>query len=299
MATAIRPGFKITTVLILFIFAALALPFTPAEAATYSTGFKTDTIEITTPNTDGMTTTGLMTVAGKSSLDEVWFCVRGPGGELATYPGPVTDGAFSVDIWLRFGAGTYTVWAGDNPTRFDGKIRFLVENSEAKDTRTVAPSAWVDSDNPEVKLLAESLVSRSANELDKLRAIHGWVTRNVAYDYSIYQSGENRMATASETIIMGNGICRDYAFVVAALARAAGLEAKVVYGQVAGTDGWEPQLHAWNEVLADGRWVSLDATWDAGYIRDNQFVAAPSTKYFDPDAKVFAKTHQVSSYTLH
>ncbi len=32
------------------------------------------------------------------------------------------------------------------------------------------------------------------------------------------------------------------------------------------------EYHAWNEVLIDNNWISLDATWDAGYINNGQFV---------------------------
>jgi len=40
---------------------------------------------------------------------------------------------FSIDINLRFGAGKYTIWAGDNQKRFDGKIRFIVNSEAAED----------------------------------------------------------------------------------------------------------------------------------------------------------------------
>lgn len=154
----------------------------PAEGA-YSIGFESERIEITSSDTSGLAYDQVFTVAGRSSLDQVWFCVRGPGGELATCPADVSGGTFRTDIHLRFGPGTYTVWAGDNPTRFDGIIRFEVINRQQGDVRYLTPSAYVDSDHPDVVQLAGSLVQPTMGELEKLGVIYGWVTGNLSYDY--------------------------------------------------------------------------------------------------------------------
>jgi hypothetical protein len=267
--------------------------------ASYSTGFKSPVIEITAPGSSGLAYDGIIKVQGKSGLNKVWFCLRGPSGELVTYSADVSGGNFELDLPLRFGQGRYTVWAGDNSKKFDGKIRFEVENRQQQDTRYTAPSAYVDSEHPDVVSLAAKIAPPEMSDMEKLQAIHGWVTRNISYDYQLYLSGENRLVTASQTIKDKQGTCRDYAFVVAALARAAGLPARVVYGQAGNQEGWASQLHAWNEVYAGGRWVSLDTTWDAGYIKDNNFVARAATKFFNPEEKTFAKTHLASNLTLH
>lgn len=265
----------------------------------YSVGFKSPAIEIIAPGTSGLSFDGTLPVQGKSSLDKVWFCLRGPGGELVTYSADVSGGNFQLDLPLRFGQGKYTVWAGDNNKNFDGKIRFEVENRQQQDTRYTAPSAYVDSEHPAVVSLAAKLAPPEMSDIEKLEAIHGWVTQNISYDYQLFLSGENRLTSASQTLKDKQGICRDYAFVVAALARAAGLPARVVYGQAGNQEGWAPQLHAWNEVYADGRWVSLDTTWDAGYIKDSNFVARATTRFFNPEEQTFAKTHLASNRTLH
>lgn len=279
--------------------AALPKAAEAAEAAAYTVSLKSPVIEVTSPEASGLTAEGALTVAGKSSLDEVWFCVRAPGGELVTYPASVIEGGFSLDLRFRFGPGAYTVWAGDNPTYFDGRIRFLAVNTGESNGRYLTASAWVDSEHPGIYGLAHVLAGGKTSDLEKVRAIHQWTTRNIAYDYAAYLAGTSQLTKASDTIWTKAGMCRDYAFVVAALARAMGLKARVVYGQVTGTNGRPPQYHAWNEVFADGRWVSLDATWDAGYVWNGKFVAAPTTIFFDPDPQIFVQTHWVSSYALH
>lgn len=61
----------------------------------------------------------------------------------------------------------------------------------------------------------------------------------------------------------GAGECTDYADLFTTLARAAGLPARTVYG-LAYQDGGRPAFlfHAWNEVYRDGRWQSVDPTWN-------------------------------------
>jgi hypothetical protein len=99
--------------------------------------------------------------------------LKGPGGRAGNLPRPRPRMAVSkVNVSLRFGKGTYTVWAGDNPRRFDGKIRFEVKNTSAEDTRYLAPSAYVDSDHEDIKALAEDLIGPGMTEIEKIQAIH-------------------------------------------------------------------------------------------------------------------------------
>lgn len=59
--------------------------------------------------------------------------------------------------------------------------------------------------------------------------------------------------------------------------------------------GDETELHAWNQVWVDGRWLTFDATWNAGHIRDGRFVPKLSHDYFDLPEEVFARTHRAGT----
>lgn len=270
----------------------------PVAKASYSVGFTTNTIKVLSPATSGQEYNDMVNISGTSSLNEVWFALRGPDGELIVYPAGVVNGQFSLDIHLRFGEGKYTIWAGNDRSYFDGTIRFEVI-SQSSSNRYASPSAYVDSDNADIIKLTNSLVEPEISDMNKLKAINNWVTANISYDYNAYLNGENKIVKASETIKTGKGICRDYSFVVAALSRVAGMETRIVYGETVTQDGWDPQPHAWNEVKVDDRWVVVDATWNAGYISENNFVASQTTKYFDPDPNVFAQTHRASQVTYY
>jgi len=268
-----------------------------AADAAYSVGFKSAAIEITSPSRNLTELSGDLTVTGKTDLQQLWLAVRGPGGEIETYLVDPEEGSFTRTISLRFGQGIYTIWAGDNPRKFDGTVRFQVINKAGEDNRYLAPSAYIDSADQDIVKLAAAVTAGSKTSAEKARAIHDWVAANIGYDTGRLASKDLSLSPASSTLEARQGVCSGYAFLTAALARAAGLEARVVYGQ-AGSDSWERQFHAWNEIKVDGRWVPMDTTWDAGYVKDGKFVRKTGDRYYD-NAELFAKTYLVDSYAVY
>lgn len=289
---------KIAVFILVFFLLITSSSFT--AQAKYKISYKSAIIEITRVEQDVLESEGMVSVAGKTNLPKVWFCVRGPAKQVVTYPVEVKDGKFSLEIWLRFGTGTYTFWAGDNPNSFDGEIRFELENSYEEDITYLAPSAYIDSTNPEIIKLIGFLLKPSMTEQEKIKSIYDWVIENISYDNQAYLKGRNVLNRASEVLKTKSGLCRDYAFLIAALARAARLQARVVYGSTEENGNWTPVQHAWNEVCVDGEWIVLDPTWGAGYLsKDGKFVNSPTDKYFVPDLADFSKTHLVTSVTYH
>jgi hypothetical protein len=134
------------------------------------------------------------------------------------------------------------------------------------------------------ELAKAALAITEGHESDeaKARALYEWVGTRIAYDHekvrAYEERGEWRDQTPADTFRTRKGVCIDYARLYAAMARAAGLEARVVTGL--GFDGrgsYGP--HAWNEVYLreKGVWVPLDPTW------------AQAGDWFNPPN--FAETH--------
>lgn len=72
-----------------------------------------------------------------------------------------------------------------------------------------------------------------------------------------YKSGvTNIHTTAQEALEMKCGVCQDYAHVMIAVCRAAGLPARYVAGILKGTG----ESHAWVEIYQDGMWIGIDPT---------------------------------------
>mgnify|MGYP000863909293 CR=1 FL=1 len=270
-----------------------------AWAAGYRVSFSNSDITITSPSANLVQCNGVLSISGTSKLSTVYFAVRGPNQELTGYKADVVNGAFAIDINLRYGKGEYTVWAGSHPQKFDGSIRFLVENIEKQDNRNTAPSYYVDSDNPVIQEFAKTLAPSGLSDMEKLRNIHKWVTTNIKYDCRYHESGRENLEKASYILKKGDGVCSHYAILTAALCRAAGLPARIINGPASPSDSTPPVNHAWNEVLINGQWVPVDTCWDAGYTKDNAFVPAQSTRFLAPSKAVFAKTHTASVVTLH
>lgn len=276
----------------------LTLTSGKAEAA-YSIGFQTDTVQITSPSVSGAQYDRSFKIEGTSTLRSIWICLRGPAGEITTYPISVYDGKFSKEIWLRFGAGTYTVWVGDNNKKFDGRIRFEIQNTSTEDYFNLTPSGYVNCDNTAVIKLATALTNDNMTDMQKVKAIHSWVTKNIKYDTDAYYSGKIGLYSATDVINRKVGTCRDYSFAFAALARAAGVETRVVYGDAWSSSQKKYEKHAWNEANVDGEWINIDTTWDAGYIRNSKFVVASTSKYLGMSEATFNKTHKETSVTLY
>ena len=207
---------KITARLLPSILAALAIMAVlaaPTLAAAYSIAFSSSAIQVTSPSVNNAVCDKTLSIEGTSTLSKVWICLRGPNGEVAAYPAEVRNGRFCEEIWLRFGTGKYTVWAGDNEKRFDGKIRFEIENSSQEDYRNLAPSAHVNSDDQVIQRIADSIITEKMSDKEKAQAIHNWVTNNIAYDTTAYFSGNVGLNSATDIIASKKGLCRDYPFV--------------------------------------------------------------------------------------
>ena len=90
------------------------------------------------------------------------------------------------------------------------------------------------------------------NALDKAKILCAKV-----YEHFTYAPGEtNVMTTAGEAFVAGKGVCQDYAHVLIALCRMAGMPARYVSGLFVG----EGASHAWAEVWMDGLWYGIDPT---------------------------------------
>ena len=73
-----------------------------------------------------------------------------------------------------------------------------------------------------------------------------------------YEQASTVETTALDTYVERTGICRDYAHLMIALARAAGVPARFVSSYAWQLD--PPDFHAVAEVWLDGRWHLVDAT---------------------------------------
>ena len=201
---------------------------------------------------------------------------------------------------------------------FDGKDFKKVEfspslaydgNKQAWNTKR-EPSSYLEatsriqSEESSIVEKADSLFEMDMSDYEKLVAIHDWVTTNIAYDAHYIATGERVPQDAVTVLEQEVGVCAGYANIMAALLRSQGIPARYVSGYALGSHdsglGWENEGlyghsvgHAWNEVYIDGEWITVDATWNAGYIdsRSGEFVFDQNFRYFAPSLEFFSRSH--------
>ena len=114
------------------------------------------------------------------------------------------------------------------------------------------PSRYCPSDR--LSGFAGSRFGREPSALDKVRAISAYVNLHIRY-----VSGVSTGTTdAVDTLVSGQGVCRDFAHLVAALCRAVDVPARVTGVYAPGLSPMD--LHAVVEADIDGRWQVWDAT---------------------------------------
>lgn len=119
----------------------------------------------------------------------------------------------------------------------------------------------------EIEQAALYITKDAQTKEDKARRLYDWLGTRIAYDYDKARNYEEqgiwKEQTPPDTFDTRKGVCIDIARLYAVMARAAGLEVRVVTGMGAdGRGGFGP--HAWNEVsIGDGEagFIPLDATW--------------------------------------
>ena len=114
----------------------------------------------------------------------------------------------------------------------------------------LAPTPFVQSDHDKIRELARQIVSGDREPLSKAVKLVDWVHQNI----------EKRpvlsLPDALSTLENRMGDCNEHAVLLAALARAAGIPAKIEAGMVYLNGRF--YYHAWN-LLHLGKWVTADA----------------------------------------
>ena len=169
-----------------------------------------------------------------------------------------------------------------------------------------APFSWPSSDTklspvvttmpPEAEGSPASIggyiAQHEPSQAGRARAVHDWVADRIAYDGPSYRAGLYPPQDADSVLKKRVGVCAGYARLFAAVAKAAGLEARYVVGTVRGSDMRpDGESHAWNAVKIDGTWTLIDTTWDAGYLEGATFVKRYKVVYFGTPFEVFRVDH--------
>ena len=116
----------------------------------------------------------------------------------------------------------------------------------------LASTALIQANDPKIRAVSRDIVKGRNGDWDKAVAIADWVYQNLAKQMTV------SLPSAVEVLQSRRGDCNEHATLFAALARAAGVPAKLCLGVVY-LDG-RFYYHAWNSVWC-GQWIEVDPTF--------------------------------------
>jgi len=127
----------------------------------------------------------------------------------------------------------------------------------------LAPEPFIESDHPDITKRAQAIVSSDDPSFKKSKKLVNWVFKNI--EKRPVLSIPDALSTLKNRI----GDCNEHAVLLAALARSAGIPAKIESGLVYLRGRF--YYHAWN-LLYVGKWITADAVFgqmpaDATHIR--------------------------------
>ena len=136
------------------------------------------------------------------------------------------------------------------------------------------PTYFIDCDSPSIRLITKEITA--SHLWDKARSLFYFVRDTVTYTpYSPFYLPEHY--PASTTLERGEGFCVQKAILLAALARASGIPARLVFADI--KNHLVPQklwkmmktnafaFHGYNELYLEGEWIKVTPTFDQDMCR--------------------------------
>lgn len=143
------------------------------------------------------------------------------------------------------------------------------------------PSSTIDSDNESIRQKSADLTAGKETTEDKAKSLFYWVRDDIKYDplvpLEIFEDYR-----ASKTLKRGEGFCVEKAAVLAALARAVGIPARLHYAdirnylvserlrEVMGTNLFS--YHGYTELYIGGKWTKATPAFDLKMCQANRII---------------------------
>ena len=125
---------------------------------------------------------------------------------------------------------------------------------EALRTRYLQPSIAVQSNDPSIRRLADSIVGGSTSTEDRISRILRWLDHNI-------EKAPIDVFSALDVLQQRKAECQGHAYLYTALARAAGIPTRMVNGMVYSEEFRGFLYHSWAESLDGVNWRVVDPTF--------------------------------------
>ena len=129
------------------------------------------------------------------------------------------------------------------PVVKDGQLRIAIEYLTTAEQEQRVASACRE--------IRAGLKLDGLSEFERVLALYEYVATHFVYD------GELQNFSAYDGLVTGKMVCQGYALLLRELLLQENIPCRIVTGYAGGV------AHGWNIVEMDGKWYSLDVTWDA------------------------------------
>lgn len=147
----------------------------------------------------------------------------------------------------------------DNPAGAATKSAGSTADDAPPGDKEREPNNWIQSDHPQIVAAAQEAAGNLADPWQAACALERYAHR------CIRRPGfAQAFDTAADVLASGEGDCTEHAVLLAALARARGIPARVAIGLV--YQNQQFLYHMWTELYVAGRWIPMDATLAQGGI---------------------------------
>jgi transglutaminase/protease-like cytokinesis protein 3 len=129
---------------------------------------------------------------------------------------------------------------------------------------------------------------------EKVLAIYKWITTNIKYDadsihYVILDEDNEQRVTFA--LRRKKGVCENFAAIFNDLCSKCGISSFWIEGYTKQSGSIDRTPHVWCAAFVDNEWNFYDPTWDAGYLKNRNFVNEVRNNYFKIKPVNFIQTH--------
>lgn len=183
------------------------------------------------------------------------------------------DQPLLVALHVRDPAALAKILGAPAPAAGEDVLKYVMDGypviSPGTDPRWSESSFVVDYLDPAVAALSRDFAKARGGQAAVSPAFAADLTRFVSG--VVKGSNERGLDLASEVATLRTGDCKNYAVLTVALARAAGVPARIVFGiaLLRFDDHYGAFGHAWAELRIDGRWIVADSAIakEPGHVR--------------------------------
>ena len=169
-----------------------------------------------------------------------------------------------TNLPLQMGTGTYKISILENVSGTTYKVlkaetfEVPVIDDKLVYTNSIQLASYTDSQIavPELK----ALVAAAGSDKEKVDMIYNYVITNLTYDFDkLNNLPSDYVPVNDNTYANKKGICYDFSSLFASTLRSMNIPTRLLMGYCTEVK----EYHAWNQLLLDGQWVTMDTTYDS------------------------------------